>query len=43
MYVHLPEDSPRKQKGLNALGAAARWVEAIEAAWEIEDGGNYVD
>ena len=34
VYVHLPDDSPRKQKGMNALGAAARWVEAITAAWE---------
>ena len=37
VYVHLPDDSPRKQKGMAALGAAARWVEAIEAAWEIRE------
>ena len=43
MYVHLPDDSPRKQKGMKALGAVARWVEAIEAAGEIEKGGGWVD
>ena len=37
VYVHLSDDSPRKQKGMAALGAAARWVEAIKAAWEIEN------
>ena len=37
VYVHLSDDSPRKQKGMAAIGAAARWVKAIEAAWEIAD------
>ena len=37
VYVHLSDDSPRKQKGMAAIGAAARWVKAINAAWEIAD------
>ena len=43
VYVHLPDDSPRKQKGMNALGAAARWVEAIEGAGKIEKSGGWVE
>ena len=43
VYVHLPDDSPRKQKGMNALGAAARWVEAIEGAGKIESSGGWVE
>ena len=37
VYVHLSDDSPRKQKRMAAIGAAARWVKAINAAWEIAD------
>ena len=32
VYVHLSDDSPRKQKGMAAIGAAARWVKEINAA-----------
>ena len=37
VYVHLSDDSPRRQKGMAAIGAAARWVTVIEAAWKIEE------